>query len=1068
MEARIREMSWEDLGVALCNRFGRDQHSALIRQFFHIQQNGSVTEYVEKFDTLVHQLLAHDNSLTSAMITGRFVDGLREDVRAVVVIQRPQDLDTACSLAILQEDVIGQTSRRDSRRMDFSPTPRPVMKPQPLPLPLPPQAPQGSAGRPSAGGTSEGRKGAAYTRNSSAVSKGPDARMSALMAYRKAKGLCFKCGERWGRNHTCSATVPLHLVEEMLAMAIDEAEEISVYGKDSGAPSEEGEQLCAISVQAVQGCEGRKTMRLHGSVHCQEVLILVDSRSSASFIGSHLLGLMPGVQKMEKALKVKVADGGQLSCQYVIPDCEWLCQGNTFTTDLKVLPLRGYDTILGIYWLEQLSPMTMHWASKWMTFSYKGKVIKLQGVMPKLQECQVVSVEQLEGLLKQEAIEQVLEVTIISEKEVAGMGSGVIRQIVQEFADIFEKPSGLPPRREFDHAIPLLPGAQPFKLRPYRYTPQQKNGIEAQGQELLKNGVIQQSSSPFSSPVLLVKKKDGEWRLYVDYRRLNAYTVKSIFPIPVFDEIVDELTGAKVFSKLDHRSGYHQIRIKEGDEFKTAFQTHSGHYEYKVMSFGLTGALATFQGFMNFVLAPLLRKCVDVFIDDILVYRKNMTEHIQHLRQVFELLRQHDLHLKLAKCSFAQDTLEFLGHIISEKGVSTDPVKVQIIQQWPVPTCVKDVRSFLGMAGYYRRFVKMFGLISKPLTSLLKKGQIFVWNESTQAAFETLKQALLEAPVLAIPDFSKQFVVTTDASDKGIGVVLQQGGHPIAFISKALGPRNQRLSTYEKECLAILFVVEQWRPYLQHGEFLIYTDQRSLVHLDDQRISTPWQQKALTKLLGLQFKIIYKQGKDNVVVDALSRRPNMKEDLPAEKLDLFSVSVAKPLWLEEVARSYLEDPDSKKLLVELAASGQKGSYTLQEGVIRYKQRIWLGGSKVLQQKMTSALHDSAMGGHSGFPVTYRRLKALFAWPRMKQMVKRMVASCAVCQQAKPERVKYPGLLQPLAVPTQAWDFRLYRGTPTIQEVQLHTSGCRQILEICTFHIIGSSVHCFGSGTSLHG
>lgn len=257
---------------------------------------------------------------------------------------------------------------------------------------------------------------------------------------------------------------------------------------------------------------------------------------------------------------------------------------------------------------------------------------------------------------------------------------------------------------------------------------------------------------------------------------------------------------------------------------------------------------------MNYVLSPLLRRCVVVFIDDILVYSKSIEEHVEHLRQVFELLQQHQLHLKIAKCSFAKEQLEFLGHIISSGGVSTDPTKVQIVQRWPVPTSVKEVRSFLGMAGYYRRFVKHFGIISKPLTNLLKKGQIFLWSSETQVAFDTLKQALLEAPVLAIPDFQKQFMVITDASDRGIGAVLQQGGHPIAFISKALGPRNRGLSTYEKECLAILFAVEQWRPYLQHNEFVICTDQRSLIHLDDQRLATPWQQKALTKLLGLQFK----------------------------------------------------------------------------------------------------------------------------------------------------------------------------------------------------------------------
>lgn len=338
----------------------------------------------------------------------------------------------------------------------------------------------------------------------------------------------------------------------------------------------------------------------------------------------------------------------------------------------------------------------------------------------------------MEALIKNDVVLQLFELGVSSDNTAITETMDNIKQLVQEYADLFKEPSGLPPKRPYDHTIPLIPGAQPFRLRPNRYTPEQKDEIEKQVEEMLRSGVIQHSSSPFASPVLLVRKKDMTWRLCVDYRRLNAYTIKNKFPLPIFDEIVDELYGAAVFTKLDHRSGYHQIRMKEGEEYKTAFQTHHDHYEYRVMSYGLTGAPATFEGVMNMVLQPLLRKCVVVFIDDILVYNKNVEEHLQHLKQVFELLKHHKLHLKLSKCSFAQESLEFLGHIISKQGVATDPKKVSIVEQWPVPTNIKEVRSFLGMAGYYRKFVKHFGIISKPLTQLLKKGVNFVWTAETQ------------------------------------------------------------------------------------------------------------------------------------------------------------------------------------------------------------------------------------------------------------------------------------------------------------------------------------------------
>jgi hypothetical protein len=315
-----------------------------------------------------------------------------------------------------------------------------------------------------------------------------------------------------------------------------------------------------------------------------------------------------------------------------------------------------------------------------MEFEHQGAWVHLQGVSPKLQQCSALSMSQLEVLARQKGVEQLLKLQSLQEESQEELPEA-ITELLHKFQHLFQTPQGLPPKRMVDHSIPLLPGAPPFRLRPYRYTPQQKDEIESQVQEMLTSGIIKQSSSPFASPVLLVKKKDGEWRLCVDYRRLNAYTVKNRFPMPIFDEITDELNGAQVFSKLDHRSGYHQIRIKEGDEYKTAFQTHHGHYKYKVMSFGLTGAPATFQEFMNKILASLFQKCVMVFLDDVLVYSRSLTEHVDHLDQVFKLLDQHQLKLKRSKCQFARDSLKFLGHIVSAAGLSIEPAKIQAIQE---------------------------------------------------------------------------------------------------------------------------------------------------------------------------------------------------------------------------------------------------------------------------------------------------------------------------------------------------------------------------------------------------
>jgi len=372
---------------------------------------------------------------------------------------------------------------------------------------------------------------------------------------------------------------------------------------------------------------------------------------------------------------------------------------------------------------------------------------------------------------------------------------------------------------------------------------------------MLQAGLVVPSSSPFASPVLLIQKKDGSWRFCVDYRRLNELTIKNRFLMPIMEEILEELAGSKYFTKLDMRSGYHQVRMKPEDEHKTAFKTHQGHYQFRVMTFGLTNAPATFQCLMNEVLHPFLRKFVMVFLDAILVYSPSLDTHVAHLRQVLDKLKEHQLYIKMTKCSFAQLQLEYLGHIISGAGVAIDPTKTAAMVHWPVPQSVTDLRGFLGLTGYYRRFVKHYGLIAKPLTRLLRKKQ-FCWSDEAQQAFDTLKQAMVTTPVLALPNFQEPFEVETDGSDIGIGAILMQHGQPVAFLSKALGESHKHLSIYEKEFLALIMAVEKWRQYLQRGEFVIKTDHKSLSYLTEQNLHSEMQRKAMTRLMGLQFKVV--------------------------------------------------------------------------------------------------------------------------------------------------------------------------------------------------------------------
>jgi hypothetical protein len=332
-------------------------------------------------------------------------------------------------------------------------------------------------------------------------------------------------------------------------------------------------------------------------------------------------------------------------------------------------------------------------------------------------------------------------------------------------------------------------------------------------QELLTAGVIHPSTSPYSSLVIMVLNKEGSWRMCPNFRALNKLTIKDKFPIPVIDDLLDELSGAQFFTKLDLRSGYHQICMKESDIPKMAFRTHEGHYEFLFMPFGLCNAPSTFQSLMNHVFRPFLHHFVLVFFDDILIYRKTWTDHLTHVDQVLSLLSQHQPFLKHSKCSFGASEVEYLGHLVGKDGVRVDPKKIEAMQDWTHPKTLKSLHEFLGLTGYYRKFFKNYGKIAAPLTALLKKNS-FTWTPTVVQDFQTLKTTMCTTLVLALPDFTKTFVLEFDASGKGIGTVLMQEGRPLAFTSKQLSEKNLGKPIYEKEMLAILHAVELWRPYL--------------------------------------------------------------------------------------------------------------------------------------------------------------------------------------------------------------------------------------------------------------
>ncbi|GJU34529.1 putative reverse transcriptase domain-containing protein, partial [Tanacetum coccineum] len=472
---------------------------------------------------------------------------------------------------------------------------------------------------------------------------------------------------------------------------------------------------------------------------------------------------------------VELADGRVVSTNTILRSCALNLVNHLFEIDLMPIELGTFDVIIGMDWLV-LHDAVIVCGKKEVHVPLKKRTLVVKGD-DGVSRLKVVSCMKVKKYVDRGSY---LFVAQVVEKEPAERRLEDV-PVICEFPDVFpEDLPGLPPSRQVEFVIELVPGAAPVARAPYRLAPSEMKELAKQLQELSDKGFIRPSSSPWGAPVLFVKKKDGSFRMCIDYRELNKLTIKNRYPLPRIDDLFDQLQGSSVYSKIDLRSGYHQLRVREKDIPITAFRTRYGHYEFQVMPFGLTNAPAVFMDLMNRVCRPFLDKFVIVFIDDILIYSKNKEEHKEHLRIILELLQKEKLYAKFSKCEFWLDSVKFLGHVINSQGVHVDPAKVEAIKSWSAPKSPTEVRQFLGLAGYYRRFIEGFSLIAKPLTKLTQKNKTYEWGEEEEEAFQLLKDKLCSAPILALPEGSEDFVVYCDASLKGYGAVLMQREKVIA------------------------------------------------------------------------------------------------------------------------------------------------------------------------------------------------------------------------------------------------------------------------------------------------
>ncbi|XP_049335604.1 uncharacterized protein LOC125802248 [Astyanax mexicanus] len=718
---------------------------------------------------------------------------------------------------------------------------------------------------------------------------------------------------------------------------------------------------------------------------------LIDSGAEGNFINKTIVDqLKIATTPLEASLKVSALDGGPVGTGTITHKTEPVKLATSFLhvefISFLILDTSEFPIILGLPWLKQHDSL-ISWSDQellsWSPFC--------------LENCLTTPVMSVGATS--------VENPVINAK----------LQIPPEYQDlqeVFNKVNAtkLPPHREYDCAIELLDGATLPKSRVYPLTQAEEKVMEEYIEEFLAQGFIRPSESPAASGFFFVQKKDGGLRPCIDYRGLNQITKPYPYPLPLIPVALEQLRGATIFTKLDLRSAYNLVRIKEGDEWKTAFVTTRGHYEYLVMPFGLRNAPSVFQAFVNDVFRDMIGQFVIVSIDDILIYSDSFENHVHQVRQVLTRLLEHQLYVKGEKCEFHLPSTTFLGYIISPTGITMDDHKVEAVVSWPRPRSVKDLQNILGFANFYRRFIRNFSSIAAPLTALLKGAtKTLTWSSQAEQAFQTLKDSFTSAPILKHPDPSQPFVVEVDASETGVGAVLSQrlGDpqklHPVAFFSHKLTPTERNYGIGDRELLAIKLAFEEWRHWLEGANypFMVLTDHKNLEYLNSAKRLNPRQARWSLFFSRFDFSITYRPGSRNGKADALSRMytDEAPQDTSSETILQPGVVVSSIRW--EV------DDEIERALQDIEIPSQCPSDKLYVPV-NFRDRL-----------ITWA-HSSITSGHPGETRTQQLLLNRYWWESMSSDVHKFVPSCSVCSQCETPKTLPAGKLVPLPVPSRPW------------------------------------------------
>ncbi|KAF8080898.1 hypothetical protein N665_0917s0014 [Sinapis alba] len=968
-----RVTTWEEMRTKMRSRYIPSYYNRDLQKRFRklVQGTKSVEEYFEEFEALKNRL---DTQETEATLMAQFLDGLQDRITRKVERQPYVNFNDLLHFAIQAEQHIKRKTLATNRsRTTWT---QPVQK-----------------------GYDKGKSIEVenrFKKNPPEASKAVKPDQGKPQTQRSRDISCFKCQGKGHYARDCPNQRVMMLKDDGEYESHDEAE-VELAGTDEEIIDypDEGEILVTRRSLSVmfepEAIQRENIFHTRCTIDSKVCSLIIDGGSCTNVASKYLVDKL-GLKKTKHPRPYKLKwlnDETELKIgeQVLVP----FSVGKYADQALcDVVPMQAGHLLLGRPW--QFDKETLHnGRTNFYSFTHNNKKHNLAPLTP--QEVHDMQKAMDKGSKVSKTNLYVTPSTVLKSLE---CNTQVILMIFKEGAPLPNRPA-------------------------YRVNPEEAKELEKQVQDLISKGYIRESLSPCAVPVLLVPKKDGTWRMCVDCRAINNITVKYRHSIPRLDDMLDELSGATIFSKIVLKSGYHQVRMKEGDEWKTAFKTKRGLYEWLVMPFGLTNASSTFMRLMNHILRAYICKFVVVYFDDILVYSTCLEDHIIHLEKVLDTLRLELLFSNLKKCTFCTDQVVFLGFLVSSQGLKVDEEKIKAIQEWPTPTSIGHIRSFHGLASFYRRFVKDFSTIAAPLTSVIKKDVAFKWGPDQDKAFQELKDSLTHAPILVLPNFDKTFEVECDASGTGIGAVLTQGGKPVAFFSEKLHGAAINYPTYDKELYALVRSLETWQHYLLSKEFVIHTDHETLKYLRGQTTLKKRHARWLEFVETFPYVIKYKKGKENIVADALSRRHA-----------LIATMEAKVMGFEHIKDQYGVDPDFGQTY-EQCKKGSIGHYYRQNEFLFRDKRLCIPQGSMRELILREA-HGGGLMGHFGVDKTFGVVAEHFFWPHLRRDVERFCAKCITCLKAK-SRSHPHGLFIPLPIPNMPWvdismDFVL--GLPNIR------------------------------------